>query len=674
MKLISRRSGWPRRILKWGGLALATLTILLIAGALAFQWNWLKGAIQDRASSAVHRDVAIEGDIDGEWSLVPRITISGLRVANAAWAKPEEMLRVDRLELRIDLLELLKGSVVLPEVSIVGGELHLQKNAQGETNWNFAPVSEAGAAAEATLPDERAEFPEIGRLTIERSKFTYNDPSREIDFDGQITQAKGEGQAAQDTVSLVGKGTLEERPLTIRARGASVIQLRDEAAPYPVNIELSVGDTHIAFDGSLNPLQPGTFDIALDLSGPSLSELFPVFGIPLPPTPPYSLTGRLKRNGANWTVDGLDGRVGDSDLTGNLTIDADRAPPFMRAKLLSHLLDFDDLAGFIGATPETSDGETASQQQREASREAEQDQRILPNMAIDLDRLRAMDMKVGYSANRINAPNMPLENFDATLTLEKGLLTLKPLEFATAGGTIGGTLILDGRKQMPRVTADLLLRGLSLKPFFAVGDMADLTAGRFGGRIELVGHGRSLAEVLSASNGQAAVAMHGGSVSPLFIEMIGLDIAESLAVVVSDTSTPVPIRCAFGRFKVEDGWMRTDGIVVDTTDSTLIAVGAVNLGAEKLSLTVHAQPKDASPLSANAPIAITGRFHDPSIAIDPTRTAGEGLFDRIISLADPILALLPFVDLGTAEDRYCPALLRGDIEGSKKDKKAAPGK
>ena len=111
---------------------------------------------------------------------------------------------------------------------------------------------------------------------------------------------------------------------------------------------------------------------------------------------------------------------------------------------------------------------------------------------------------------------------------------------------------------------------------------------------------------------------------------------------------------------------------MDTTDSTLLATGAVNFGTEKLAMTLHADPKDASPLSANAPIAITGKFRDPDLAIDPTRTAGEGLFDRIVSLADPILALLPVVDLGTAEDRDCDALLRGDVHGSKKD--ASPRK
>jgi uncharacterized protein involved in outer membrane biogenesis len=454
-------------------------------------------------------------------------------------------------------------------------------------------------------------------------------------------------------------------PFRLDVRGGSVLRLQDETVPYPLHIEAAIGDTRVAFDGTLtDPLHPDVFDIALKMSGASLSDLFPIFGVPLPPTPPYSLEGRLKHDGVLWTVAGLNGRVGDSDLSGDLTIDTGRDPPFMRATLLSRVLDFDDLAGFIGATPQAGAGETASGRQKAAAREKEADPRVLPNVPIDLSRLRAMNMAVDYTGRRIKAPKLPLENLKAALRLENGVLTLKPIEFGVADGTIGGVLILDGRKDMPRMTSDLMLRRLSLKPFFAVTDMADLTAGRFGGRIRLTGNGRSLAEVLGASSGETTVAMTGGSLSPLLVELIGLDIAETLAIVIADSQTPVPIRCAFGQFKVEKGSMKTEGIVVDTADSTLLGTGAINLGSEKIAMTIRADPKDVSPLSANAPIAITGTFHDPEISIDPTGTAGEGLFDRIVSLADPILALLPVMDLGTAKDRDCAALMRGDVKGS----------
>lgn len=669
----SRRTSLFRRAAKWAGLALAALVLLLVIGLMLFDWNWLKSTLEDRVAGAADRDFAIEGDLEGEWSLVPLITANGVRIGNAEWAGPEDMLRVERLQFRIDLLRLLTGSVVLPELKITGGALDLERNADGKANWEFSPASEAGAVAEATVPDERGEFPVIGRLSIERSKLRVRDAAKGIELDADITQAQGKSDDGEQLVSLEGKGRFEGKPFKLAVTGGSVLRLQDEEVPYPLRIDAAIGPTKIALDGTLtNPMQPTVFDIALKLSGASLSELFPIFGIPLPPTPPYSLGGRLKRDGPQWSVAGLDGRVGDSDLSGDLTIDTAQDPPFMRAKLVSRELDFDDLAGFIGAAPQSGKGETASRQlQKEAAR-AEAEGRLLPEMPIALGRLRAMDMDVTYSGKKIKAPSLPLEDLDAALKVENGLLTLKPVEFGIAEGTIGGTIVLDGRKEMPRVTADLLLRGLSLKPFFAATGMADLTAGRFGGRIDLKGQGRSLAEVLATSDGRTTVAMTGGTLSPLLVELIGLDIAESLAIVITNPATPVSIRCAFGDFIVKDGWMRTQGFVMDTTDSTLLATGAINFGTEKLAMTLHADPKDASPLSANAPIAITGKFRDPDLAIDPTRTAGEGLFDRIVSLADPILALLPVVDLGTAEDRDCDALLRGDVHGSKKD--ASPRK
>jgi uncharacterized protein involved in outer membrane biogenesis len=661
----SRKSLVLRRIALWTGLSAAALVLSGAVFVLIFDWNWLKSGVTQRVADASHRDFAIEGDIEGEWRLTPRIAATGIRIGNAPWAGTSDMLRIERLEFRIDLVQLIKGSVVLPEVKIVGAEIDLQKNAEGMANWDFSPISEAGAVAEATIPDERNEFPIIGRLTVERSRLRYSDAAKGTALDAKVSQAEGESDAAKETVSLSGEGKFEGMPFRLDVRGGSVLRLQDETVPYPLHIEAAIGDTRVAFDGTLtDPLHPDVFDIALKMSGASLSDLFPIFGVPLPPTPPYSLEGRLKHDGVLWTVAGLNGRVGDSDLSGDLTIDTGRDPPFMRATLLSRVLDFDDLAGFIGATPQAGAGETASARQKAAAREKEADPRVLPNVPIDLSRLRAMNMAVDYTGRRIKAPKLPLENLKAALRLENGVLTLKPIEFGVADGTIGGVLILDGRKDMPRMTSDLMLRRLSLKPFFAVTDMADLTAGRFGGRIRLTGNGRSLAEVLGASSGETTVAMTGGSLSPLLVELIGLDIAETLAIVIADSQTPVPIRCAFGQFKVEKGSMKTEGIVVDTADSTLLGTGAINLGSEKIAMTIRADPKDVSPLSANAPIAITGTFHDPEISIDPTGTAGEGLFDRIVSLADPILALLPVMDLGTAKDRDCAALMRGDVKGS----------
>jgi len=152
----SRKSLVLRRIALWTGLSAAALVLSGAVFVSVFDWNWLKSAVTQRVADASHRDFAIEGDIEGEWRLIPRIAATGIRIGNAPWAGASDMLRVERLEFRIDLVQLIKGSVVLPEVKIVGAEIDLQKNAEGMANWDFSPVSEAGAVAEATKSARRA--------------------------------------------------------------------------------------------------------------------------------------------------------------------------------------------------------------------------------------------------------------------------------------------------------------------------------------------------------------------------------------------------------------------------------------------------------------------------------------------------------------------------------------
>jgi uncharacterized protein involved in outer membrane biogenesis len=94
-------------------------------------------------------------------------------------------------------------------------------------------------------------------------------------------------------------------------------------------------------------------DLKLKLSGPDLADVFPVLGVPAPPTPPYKLEGRLLREKEVWRFEDFAGIVGDSDLEGSLSIDYGRKKPFLTAKLKSKLLDLDDLGPLIGLPPKT---------------------------------------------------------------------------------------------------------------------------------------------------------------------------------------------------------------------------------------------------------------------------------------------------------------------------------
>src|SRR4029077_290881 len=121
-----------------------------------------------------------------------------------------------------------------------------------------------------------------------------------------------------------------------------------------------------------------------------MANLYPLIRLVFPSTPPYRLKGHLKHDGKVWSFSNFSGRVGDSDLSGNIRVDTAPKRPFMKADLVSNLLDFDDLAGFIGGKPGTAAGETASEEQKkeaatekQAATEKDGD-RIFPDQRYDL--------------------------------------------------------------------------------------------------------------------------------------------------------------------------------------------------------------------------------------------------------------------------------------------------
>src|SRR5204862_391768 len=71
--------------------------------------------------------------------------------------------------------------------------------------------------------------------------------------------------------------------------------------PYPVDLDVAYGATRLTVKGTLqDPFQWKGADVELALSGPNLSDIYPLLGIPGPPTPPYRISGRLDREPGVW--------------------------------------------------------------------------------------------------------------------------------------------------------------------------------------------------------------------------------------------------------------------------------------------------------------------------------------------------------------------------------------
>ncbi len=604
---------------------IGAIGVVVGATALAvFALDRAPGWISDRIEGATGRESRI-GSLNIDWSWTPTITLTELTIANADWGAAEHMLSVREARFRLRLLPLLKLQIEIPEAAIDGGSVAVERRGDGASNWSFAGRPGDSGADEASAPEERTEVPVIGRLRVTDFVLTVRDERRGLDLEGVIATAVGEGGEA-DRLELSLEGRLEEEPLTIEFTGGSVLMLRDSDEPYPLDVAVAFGDTRLTVEGRIeDPIAFEGAQIEMSLSGPNLAEVFPLLGIPAPPSPPYELAGRLRRNGEVWEFQGMKGRVGDSDLAGDLAVDYGRETPLLRAKLESESLYVRDLAPLVGVDPEADD--------------TGDDGRVLPDVPLaGLERLHAMDMDVELSTDRVEAPVfLAISSLTVRVRIEGGRAEANPLRFGVAGGSVQGSVALNARTEAPSAAADLTFEKLDLAAFFKDTDYYDTMGGEVQGRLDLLGSGRSLAELLGSADGNAAAVMTGGAVSGLLVEGAGLDLGEALILVVGDDSK-VPVRCAMARIDVEEGRARIERAVLDTSDSVLYVSGGVNLLKQTLGIDIEAQAKDFSLLDLDAPVRIEGALGDPDISI------GEG-------------APIPLLDLGEGEDVPCDDLI-----------------
>jgi uncharacterized protein involved in outer membrane biogenesis len=624
------------RILAWSAGILVGLLAVAIAGAYFFLTSEdFRGLAESEASRYAGRKTKI-AKIVIEWGSTAHVHLNGVEVANAEWGKSPYMLKADDIDFDIHLWPLLKGDVVLRSLVLRKPEVAVEVGDKEQLNWSLGEAPATTTAAKAIEPKDRFQTPLVGRLELTDGRLSYHDNKRKLELDGTVSTATGKA-GAQPTAELQLKGKLENQPLALKFVGGSALMLRDTEEPYPVDLDVTYGGTKLTLKGTLqDPFQWTGANVDLTLSGPNLSEIYPLLGIPGPPTPPYRISGKLDREPGVWKFVNTRWHAGDSDLAGDVLIDERKKPAFLTAKLVSQNLAFKDLAPLVGATP----GKTGnvSAQQAETQRQLEATGDLFPNVPLHTERLRAMNMDVTLDAKRVVAPAyLPVQALAFRVLINDGVATVKPLTLALVGsGSVTGELGIDARTDVPRVHADLRGADMELGMFFRNSRYFDTTRGRIQSHVSLAGYGKSLAQVMSVADGHVEAALGGGSVSSLMVSLAGLQIFDALILYVTGDNR-IPILCALGQLNFQRGTVIFDRTLLDTQKSVLHVDGQVSLQNQAVHVEVKADPKSFDLLDLHGPVIVEGKIRQPGIKIG-----------RIVPIPTPVI--------GTARNVNCPAL------------------
>jgi uncharacterized protein involved in outer membrane biogenesis len=606
-----------KRIAKILGGVLGVFVILIglaVAGGYFFLTSAdFRSRIESEASALSGRKTKI-GKISIDWGATTQVRLSGIELANADWGKAPHMATADDIDFTIELWPLLKGNIVLPTLTLHKPEVTVEVGDKEQLNWSLGESPVTAEAAKAVAPKNRFQTPLIGKLEITQGKLVYQDTKRKLALDGTISTATGKaGDQPQAEFEL--KGKLENQPLSVKFVGGSIIALRDGKDPYPIDINISYGGTKLSAKGTVqDPFQWTGANVDLTLSGPNLSEIYPLLGIPGPPTPPYRISGKLEREPGKWKFVKTAWRVGDSDLSGDVIIDETQKPEFLTARLFSNNLAFKDLAPLVGAPPgktgTVNAQQAATQQQLEASGD------LFPNVPLHVERLRAMNMDVSLDAKRVVAPDyLPVQALAFRVLINKGVATVKPLTLSlVSGGTISGEMSIDAQTDDPKVRANLKGTNIELGAFFRGSKYFDTTKGLIQGQVNLAGHGNSLAKVMGGADGHVEMALGGGTVSSLMVSLAGLQLFDALILYVTGDNR-IPIQCALGRLNFQHGTVIFEKTLLDTQKSVLDVKGTVALQSQIVNMELKAHPKSFDLLDLHGPVSIAGKLRSPNVGL-----------------------------------------------------------
>lgn len=449
-------------------------------------------------------------------------------------------------------------------------------------------------------------------------------------------------------------GRYKNVPINGTGKVGGVLAIQDTSQPFPLQADVKAGDTRLAIVGTLtDPRHLAALDLRLWLQGTSMSHLYQLTGITLPDTPPYATEGRLignfKPNASTFRYENFNGRVGGSDLGGTLTW-AQREPrPKLSGELVSNLLQFSDLAPVIGA-------DSAASKKKRGDTTRQPPDRVLPVAAFRTERWSAIDADVKFTGRKlIKSADLPITNLYTHILMQDGVLTLEPLQFGVAGGTLATNAHLDGSRTPLKGRFTLAARHLKLKQLFPTQKVMQTAFGEINGDASLSATGNSPAALAATSTGEVKALITNGRISRLLMEAAGLNVANVVYEKLFG-NRDVNINCAAIDFVATDGMLDPKVFALDTDDALINVDGPINLRDESLDLKIHPHTKGFRIFSLRSPLYAKGTFKNPKVGVDAGALALRAGAMVGLGLINPFAALLPLIAPSNNRDVPCSEL------------------
>ncbi len=600
------------RALKILGIVVVVL-VVIVGGALAWvstqDFSKYQGVLRDQVKKATGRDLVINGPFDVSIGLSPALKVSDVTFQNASWGSRPEMAKVKELDVQLQLIPLIMGTVAIDRVVLKGADILIETGKDGRTNYTFDTGSTDKKAPTTPSPanDDKSSggtVPTVDELTITDSVVTLRDARS-----GQTTtlkiakmDASGIGSTGATKVDL--DGTLNGRPIAAEASVESLPSFLSTGSAT-INLAVKSGNSSVTVAGPIKNNTPA--GLRISGQGDNLANLQPLIGAALPPLGPYSLQGIATGTGKDtYKLDVQMLKVGTTEIKGDIAVATQGGRPKLTANLSSPRINAKD---FHKSSGEASAG----------AGDDKGDGRVFPADPLPVADLRLADATVNLRAGEVVNDQVRMQNFAMALSLVNGRLNVKP-QATVSGGAVNIDMTLDGAAQTPALAFALKANNVSIGDLMKMLQDSDVVSGGPADvDINVRGTGNSVRAIMASLNGSTSVSVVGGKLNNKSLAFVSADVMKLLGGAGNSTE----IKCIVSRFSIANGVATSQALQFDLSNIYGSGFGRIHLGTEVLDLEIDPQTRDTAIASLAVPIEIKGTLANPKVTPDFTKRGAQ---------------------------------------------------
>ncbi len=571
-----------------------------------------------RASTGL--PIEISGDVTWKLSLRPRVTMHDVSVPNFEGAKNKNFIEAKTIEVGLDLISLFSNRPTIQRISVNDAKIFVDKNSDGEYEFFNSNKDSYTADSGVSSDNDKSEYPFVdpgfGMLNID---------DLDIVVDGKkhsVSRISFRARNFDNKREYKGWIKLDK---TLIPFIASFDKYNAERKIYPLSVAFSAdGDTLVA-----NVALEGTSKIPIDfvVTGdiPDVTPIGKFLGLDLPKMPKINVNMSGGFGHDKLTLHKSSVAVRGSDITISGNADWSKKIPDINVKISSKKINLLELF------PELY---------RSVKHHENYEQNVFKDMPLFGQFLYNKKISVNIDLGRLIVyRNLSLDNAAIALNVRDNNLRLSA-NTGFADGKINAAI--DGNiEESGQMNLEMggMGRGLVIGKLLEQINTNDFISELpIDFEIYVRAFGSNMSEIMKTITGPVRLYSVGTGYahSDLVAYMYGSDFLTSLRHSIHDMFSSkkkydqMKIDCLAVNLKLRDGLAKThNSVAIETNAINIMLDGSVDLGKEKMQLSVTTVPVRGIKLSLSGnvsnTIVISGSLAEPNIKISGAAIAGKAL-------------------------------------------------